>query len=99
MTPRAAITSIVLITLLLLIATARAGEPFTLAKDTGYRGIWYQIPGKDGVPKYAGGFATYPQQHAPIAINVEKLLVGDAEDGAERSAVHRGLSSASYPCE
>jgi hypothetical protein len=39
-------------------------------KDDGYRGIWYyNQPSNDKfVYKYSGGFATYPQQHAPIAI-------------------------------
>lgn len=39
-------------------------------KDDGYRGIWYfnQPSGDRYVYKYSGGFATYPQQHAPIAI-------------------------------
>ncbi|MGJ5815508.1 BNR-4 repeat-containing protein [Paludibaculum fermentans] len=39
-------------------------------KDDGYRGIWYfNQPSDDQyVYKYSGGFATYPQQHAPIAI-------------------------------
>src|SRR5687767_13178240 len=46
---------------------ARAGEPFVLEKDTGYRGIWYQIKSKDGI-KYSGGLATYPQQIRPMAI-------------------------------
>jgi hypothetical protein len=38
--------------------------------DDGYRGIWYMNqPSKDEYKyKYSGGFATYPQQHAPIAI-------------------------------
>ena len=36
-------------------------------KRTAYRGIWYfNQPSKDAyVYKYSGGFATYPQQHAP----------------------------------
>jgi hypothetical protein len=36
----------------------------------GYRGIWYyNQPSHDEYKyKYSGGFATYPQQHAPIAI-------------------------------
>lgn len=40
------------------------------AKDDGYRGIWYANQPSDDeyVYKYSGGFATYPQQHAPIAI-------------------------------
>jgi hypothetical protein len=40
-----------------------------LKRDDGYRGIWYQNqPTKDKYGyKYSGGFATYPQQHIPIA--------------------------------
>ncbi|MBI5384945.1 MAG: BNR-4 repeat-containing protein [Verrucomicrobia bacterium] len=40
------------------------------AKADGYRGIWYfNQPTKDEYRyKYSGGMATYPQQHAPIAI-------------------------------
>jgi hypothetical protein len=36
----------------------------------GYRGIWYmnQPLKNEYVYKYSGGFATYPQQHVPIAI-------------------------------
>ncbi len=39
-------------------------------KADGYRGIWYsnQPTGDAYRFKYSGGFATYPQQHAPIAI-------------------------------
>jgi hypothetical protein len=42
----------------------------TATKDDGYRGIWYMNqPTKDAYRyKYSGGFATYPQQHVPIAI-------------------------------
>ena len=38
----------------------------------GYRGIWYmnQPVKSDYRYKYSGGFATYPQQHVPIAIYV-----------------------------
>ncbi len=45
------------------------------AKDDGYRGIWYfnQPSGDEYVYKYSGGFATYPQQHAPIAIYAEQV--------------------------
>lgn len=41
-----------------------------LPKGDGYRGIWYSNqPTKDQYRyKYSGGFATYPQQHNPIAI-------------------------------
>lgn len=42
-----------------------------LPVDDGYRGIWYMNqPSKDEYKyKYSGGFATYPQQHIPIAIH------------------------------
>ena len=45
-------------------------DSVTLSVDDGYRGIWYfNQPTKDEYKyKYSGGFATYPQQHAPIAI-------------------------------
>ena len=41
-----------------------------LPKDDGYRGIWYcDEATKDEYKfKHSGGMATYPQQHAPIAI-------------------------------
>ncbi len=51
-------------------ALAQAAEVFTLAEDTGYRGIWYsnaQAPPPYAY-KYSGGMATYPHQHVPIAI-------------------------------
>ncbi len=42
-----------------------------LPRDDGYRGLWYMNqPSKDEFKyKYSGGFATYPQQHVPIAIH------------------------------
>jgi hypothetical protein len=45
-------------------------DPETPAKDDGYRGIWYsnQPTGDAYRFKYSGGFATYPQQHIPIAV-------------------------------
>jgi hypothetical protein len=41
-----------------------------LEMDDGYRGIWYynQATKDEFKYKYSGGMATYPQQHAPIAI-------------------------------
>jgi hypothetical protein len=53
--------------LLGLPTVARAG---THPRATGYQGIWYgNQPRQDQYRyKYSGGFATYPQQHAPIAI-------------------------------
>lgn len=51
----------------LLAPFARAGEPFILQKDSGYRGIWYKIAQGSEI-KYSGGMATYPQQIRPFAI-------------------------------
>ena len=53
-----------------LLLNARSKEAVVQPKDDGYRGIWYMNqPSNDQyVYKYSGGFATYPQQHAPIAI-------------------------------
>jgi hypothetical protein len=47
-------------------------DDLVLQVADGYRGIWYMNqPLKDEYRyKYSGGFATYPQQHAPIAIYV-----------------------------
>ena len=41
-----------------------------LPPDDGYRGIWYfNQPSQDEYRyKYSGGMATYPQQHAPMAV-------------------------------
>lgn len=52
----------------LLGATPARAAPLPVAE--GYRGIWYMNqPTKDEFAyKYSGGMATYPQQHAPIAI-------------------------------
>lgn len=48
-------------------ATVQAG---VLPTDDGYRGIWYGNQPRDDEYrfKYSGGLATYPQQHAPIAV-------------------------------
>jgi hypothetical protein len=57
-----------------LAASVAAEDPNTsgpkeLETADGYRGIWYMNqPSKDEYRyKYSGGFATYPQQHIPIA--------------------------------
>ncbi len=57
-------------TFLTLPAGALTAATGPLERDDGYRGIWYfnQPSGDQYVYKYSGGFATYPQQHAPIAI-------------------------------
>ncbi len=46
-----------------------------LQTDDGYRGIWYynQATKDEYKYKYSGGFATYPQQHAPIAIYCKEV--------------------------
>lgn len=45
-------------------------DPEELPTADGFRGIWYmnQPTGDQYGYKYSGGMATYPQQHAPIAI-------------------------------
>lgn len=55
------------VSILLALAAITFAQP---AQDDGYRGIWYaNQPSNDEYRyKYSGGFATYPQQHAPIAI-------------------------------
>ena len=52
-------------------ATPRSPDDLTPLVGDGYRGIWYMNqPLKDEHRyKYSGGFATYPQQHVPIAIH------------------------------
>lgn len=49
--------------------TSRTTVPVQLPRADGYQGIWYaNQPQKDKYRyKYSGGFATYPQQHIPIA--------------------------------
>ncbi len=56
-----------------LLCSAALAQP--LPRDTGYRGIWYfnQPSGDQYVYKYSGGFATYPQQHAPIAVYAPRV--------------------------
>ena len=53
-------------------AAPKAPDDLTTQVGDGYRGIWYMNqPTKDEyVYKYSGGYATYPQQHVPIAIYV-----------------------------
>ncbi|RIK77915.1 MAG: hypothetical protein DCC68_16335 [Planctomycetota bacterium] len=63
----------------LLLACARQALAEPLATDDGYRGVWYanQASGDAYRYKYSGGMATYPHQHAPIAVycpQVEKTF-------------------------
>jgi hypothetical protein len=63
------------LTISLFVVAQIAGPPALslsqqpLPKEDGYRGIWYfNQPSHDEYRyKYSGGFATYPQQHIPIA--------------------------------
>jgi hypothetical protein len=59
---------IIAIVALAAISTVALAAPAERAD--GYRGIWYsnQATGDEYKFKYSGGFATYPQQHEPIAI-------------------------------
>src|SRR4051812_22917857 len=52
------------------IALAAIAIAAQAATDDGYRGIWYfnQASHDEYKFKYSGGFATYPQQHEPMAI-------------------------------
>ena len=45
------------------------------APEPGYRGIWYmnEKVGGEYVYKYSGGFATYPQWHAPMAVHAPSV--------------------------
>lgn len=54
----------------LFLATNAGVQGGELPVDDGYRGIWYynQASKDEYKYKYSGGMATYPQQHAPIAI-------------------------------
>ncbi len=58
------------VTALVLSGAAAMAADAPLPRDDGYRGIWYfnQPSGDIYKYKYSGGFATYPQQHIPIAI-------------------------------
>ncbi|WP_422928139.1 BNR-4 repeat-containing protein [Singulisphaera sp. PoT] len=66
-------TACVLVSILLAAPVAAAEPkpvPFTLARAEGYVGCWYSVGStKDEYRfKYSGGMASYPQQHAPMAI-------------------------------
>ncbi|MEI7732477.1 MAG: BNR-4 repeat-containing protein [Verrucomicrobiota bacterium] len=71
-----------------LLALAAEPELVTAtAKDSGYRGIWFELGQKSEFgDKYSGGLATYTANHVPIAIyakEVEKtfFVYGGAKDG------------------
>jgi BNR repeat-containing family member len=55
----------------LLLAILQVADALRPIPWDGYRGIWYmnEKVGGEYVYKYSGGFATYPQWHAPVAIH------------------------------
>ncbi|WZP00690.1 BNR-4 repeat-containing protein [Isosphaeraceae bacterium EP7] len=61
---------VALAAVVLVASTAGAEEPPGSTRVAGYVGCWYSIGAtKDEFKfKYSGGMATYPQQHAPIAV-------------------------------
>lgn len=69
--------------------------PGVASKADGYRGIWYaNQPTRDEYRfKYSGGFATYPQQHLPIAVYAEAarktfFCFGGRADDANRLLIN-----------
>src|SRR5678809_39265 len=87
-----------MLTLLLLLSLQ---DP--LRADDGYRGIWYMNqPSKDEYKyKYSGGFATYPQQHVPIAIyskeaNKTFFVYGGKIGGGKTADANRISNMVSY---
>lgn len=72
MPTRAPVVRAVVAAVLSVVWFASADDAFELPEENGYRGIWYanQPSGDEYAFKYSGGMATYPQQHAPIAIHV-----------------------------
>ena len=69
--------------------------PVSVTRDDGYRGIWYSNqPSGDAYKfKYSGGFATYPQQHLPIAVHAPRanktfFVYGGARKGTNNALLH-----------
>jgi hypothetical protein len=83
---------------LLLTTTGTASEPFALAEDDGYRGLWYanQKTGDQYAYKYSGGMGTYPQQHLPIAIYAPAVNKTFFVYGGSPVGKQRGLHMVSY---
>lgn len=52
-----------------------AADDRPLPRADGYRGCWYAVgpTGDEFAFKYSGGLATYPQQHAPVAVYCEAV--------------------------
>ena len=75
------------------LSLSRPAPAAELPTADGYRGIWYMnSPTKNQyVYKYAGGYATYPQQHAPIAIYAKAVPVDQMSIGIARVKLGRAL--------
>jgi hypothetical protein len=69
-----------------------------LPRDTGYRGIWYMNQPQDDEYryKYSGGFATYPQQHIPMAVYAPAVNKTFFCYGGTRPGEQRLLHMVSY---
>ncbi|HSU69688.1 MAG TPA: BNR-4 repeat-containing protein [Tepidisphaeraceae bacterium] len=69
------LVQLMLVVTLTCALAAAAGSPDALPKADGYQGIWYfNTRTNDAYKfKYSGGFATYPQQHIPIAIYAKEV--------------------------
>jgi len=82
----------------LVLQPARGREPFRLAEDDGYRGIWYQnqATGDQYAYKYSGGMATYPQQHLSIAIYAPQVKKTFFVYGGSPAGERRLLEMVSY---
>lgn len=74
------------------------GPPEPLPTADGYRGIWYfnQPSGDQYKYKYSGGFATYPQQHVPIAYYSAKANKTFFVYGGRPADANRLLHMVSY---
>ncbi len=85
------------VVVLMLVASMQADHLRPRPFD-GYRGIWYMNEkfGGEYVYKYSGGFATYPQWHAPIAVHAPAVETtffvlggsGDAPSESRDRLVH-----------
>jgi hypothetical protein len=78
-------------TLLVTVGAVSAQTPTAAPQGSGFSGIWYSIS-SGGAYKYSGGMATYPQQHAPIAIYSAQanktFFVYGGKDPADGSLLH-----------
>ncbi len=78
--------------------SAKSQDAGSLPRADGYRGIWYanQPSGDQYRYKYSGGFATYPQQHMPIAVYAEEAEKTFFVYGGRSESENRLLIMVSY---